>query len=157
MATLAGLLARPESSVPALIPGSEPLGRGRDTYELATRVMEVYNSNCRQIRAMAGAFDIPVAMLWQPTLAAESRELLGQEPEFRASMDPGEVSLQEAVWKLAEENAGGLYLWFGDCMNEAGFPCYVDYCHLNADGNRLVAIKMHAMLEFLGLPGRFNR
>ncbi len=152
--TLACLLGRSEASAPSLIPGSEPLGRDRDTYELATQVMEVYRSNSRQILAMAEAFDIPVTILWQPTLTAESRELYGQEPAFRAMIDPGEVSLQETVWKLAEENAAnGLYLWFGDCLDEAGFACYIDYCHMNGEGNRLVAGKMHALLDVWVVSG----
>lgn len=144
---LAGLLVHTEPGAPVLVQESEPLGRSADPGELASRTIAVFRSNCRQIRAMAGAFNIPVTILWQPTLTGGGRALQPDEEEFRASMDQGEVRLQELVWELARESSSdGLFTWAGDAAGDCDSSVYVDYCHMNAPGHRLVAESIAPLL-----------
>lgn len=148
---LAGLIVGPGSMAPVLSPDESRLGRSADPMELAEETVRVFRSNCRQIRVMAGAFDIPVTILWQPILAGESGSLQPGEESIKAMMDPEEVRFQEAVWALAEEaSEEGRYSWLGDAADDSDCTVYMDFCHMNAQGHRLTAGKITALVV---LPG----
>jgi lysophospholipase L1-like esterase len=148
---LAGLIVGPGSKAPVLSPDENHLGRSADQRELAEETIRVFRSNCRQIRVLAGVFDLPVTIVWQPALAGERRPLQPEEVSIRAGMDREEVMFQETVWALAEEASGdGGYSWLGDAAEYADRAVYMDFCHMNAQGHRLVARKL---AEVIALPG----
>ncbi len=145
---VADMLAGADPAPAVILEGSSPLGRTEDPADLASRTMDVYESNCRQIRAIAAGFGIPVLLAWQPCPACGTRALSAAETSFLQEMDPGEVEYQRILGDSSRSRAErGLFVWMGDAADASGSDVYIDYCHMNANGNSIIASALAAGVE----------
>lgn len=121
---------------------------------LAQAVADVYLENYRIVGALAQDFGFSYGFFWQPVVSVGSKPLVGQEPEMLASMAPGHVELNDAVYRrieLAAEASPDLY-YVADVFDGRDEPLWIDPYHVTPEGNRLVAQRMLSSLRQITPP-----
>ena len=101
---------------------------------------------------MGRAFDIPVVIAWQPSLAPETKILDPREIHYLAEMDQDMVEFQRILWDSARAYSNtDLYDWLGDVNSGVIPPVYIDYCHMNSFGTAVVAAGLSPLVMSLGI------
>jgi lysophospholipase L1-like esterase len=117
------------------IEGKEPV--------LAKKVVDYYEANIRQVKALAKEYNFKVYFFWQPNLFNPLRQPVSYENDFFQSASPVFIETQRQVYFEAKKRFGhrqseGIF-FIGDVFNDISEPVYLDWSHISPDGNEIIA------------------
>jgi lysophospholipase L1-like esterase len=117
------------------IEGREPV--------LAKKVVDYYEANIRQVKALAKEYHFKVYFFWQPNLFNPLRKPVSYENEFLQNASPVFIESQRQIYLEAKRRfdhrqSEGIF-FIGDVFNDIEEPVYLDWSHISPDGNRIVA------------------
>lgn len=115
---------------------------------LAEDVVAEYLKVVEAVDRLAGAYGFRYLFLWQPTIFTEDRLLEGETdlPAPR-TRDPALRVLCRAVTEIARGAARPGMVVISDALKDRTGACYLDYCHVNEEGNRLIAGRIADLLQ----------
>jgi len=121
--------------------------------EHAEKIVQLYLANVQDIAALARAHNVTPVFFWQPDIYSTKKPLTEDE-KFILNEHPGFRLLAEAVHRKAAELAARpemkdvLYFDLSDALDDLGTdPNFMDFCHIDAAGNALVAKALSAHLQ----------
>ncbi|MCX7933802.1 MAG: SGNH/GDSL hydrolase family protein [Planctomycetota bacterium] len=128
---------------------------------LAVRTAEIYESNLREARRICEISGSRFAVFLQPCLftlrrplSAHEAQIAGQWPAAaRFCCEKTYPQLRERIARLQKEGFAAYDIT--DAFDTAAQPIFLDYCHVECDGNRLLAerIYQHILPLIAGASG----
>jgi lysophospholipase L1-like esterase len=117
------------------------------TDDLARAVVAGYLKNAELVEALARQHGFAYAFFWQPALYAGEKPLTPEEEKIKNR--EGSANLRELYAKtyaLARQVDRPGFYYVGDAFREHRGNLYVDFIHVQPEGNRLVAERMYERL-----------
>jgi len=126
-------------------------------------IVEVYLNNIKIITALGKAYGFVPLFFWQPVIYTKNNLTLSEKPY--AAEPLGKLYRQAHAIMQAEPGKFAPYNFFDISSLFAGAQeeIYLDYCHVNEDANRLIALRItgdllkimenHPHLGRAGIPG----
>lgn len=110
---------------------------------LAKKVVDYYETNIRQIKALAKEYHFKVYFFWQPNLFNPLRKPVSYENDFLQEASPVFVESQRQVYleakkRLEHRQREGVF-FIGDVFNGISGPVYLDWSHISPAGNEIIA------------------
>jgi lysophospholipase L1-like esterase len=133
--------------------GRKGLPRVPDTQlpDRGNQTLNNYLQNLKIIRMLGETYRFKVCAFWQPSLIYGHKPLVPYERQFL------ELSTTEAfpfaalapVYREAAQRSQheGQFVFLGDIFDDSSQPLYLDWVHLNPEGNQLVAQVMARQLD----------
>lgn len=143
---VSGLLDQQETgdSIPTWAGGDSRVDVGR----LSEGIISVYSGNCRIVRALGDEYGFASAFFWQPYLGSGGGRVLSPaERNVAEEMEDGDLTpLLESTYSRASALEGSVpgFADISGCLDMAAGEYFVfgDFCHINAEGNRIVVETM---------------
>ncbi len=135
---------------------SRPLGRtlprvsSDQLPERATATLDNYAENLKIARKLGEAYGFKVCAFWQPALIYGHKPPVAYEQQFLdLAAKPAYSFLPLApVYREAEQRAQvGQFVFLGNIFDSLPQPIYLDWVHLNPNGNEIVASTVAVHLE----------
>ena len=109
--------------------------------------IDAYEAHIRQVTALAREYGFQAYFFWQPNLFSLSRTVeIPFERGVITSSSPTLVASQQAVYQAARERLSGRedenIFFLGNIFDETDEPVYIDWHHLGANGNEIIAREM---------------
>ncbi len=124
---------------------------------LADAVLNCALGNYRIALSLGSGFGFDCLFLWHPLLVVTDKPLTETEKLIRQDAMSDSVGSEQIrrTWSLASElSTGGVVPGFTDisgALDDCTLQCYIDPCHLNGTGNRIVAESMFVRILQLNL------
>ena len=121
----------------------------------ATDVLGYYEANMRHARALAREYGFEVYFFWQPHLYSMTRKVNSYEQKIIDRASPVLVESQQALYELAKaqfsnrENEGLFFI--GNVFDSVDEAIYIDWHHLGANGNAIIAEAIYLALLSQGV------
>lgn len=129
------------------------LNRNNDAYEVGSRLNATVNryfDNIKVLSAICVEYDVKCIFAWQPSIFTTSEDSLTQE-ELKLRNETPLVDYIKLTQMIFEDNRSELFgvvnLTGALDLKPSDDQYYYDWCHLNADGNRLVAKAISNLFE----------
>jgi lysophospholipase L1-like esterase len=114
--------------------------------------LETMLGNYSIVRALGAYYDFRCLFVWHPIIFCSDRTVTAQEVEV---LDPDYIALLRATWELAStisaENRVPGFVDLSGALDPCLLPCYLDICHLNSTGNRIIADSLASVILRSGL------
>ena len=121
-----------------------------DIYKNATAVLDFYEANIRQASALARDYGFKVYFFWQPHLYSMTRKVNTYEQKIIDRASPILIESQQVLYDLAKarfSNREDESLFFlGNVFDSVDEAIYIDWHHLGANGNAIIAETIHHAL-----------
>lgn len=119
--------------------------------ELAKQVLDYYEANIRQVRALAKEYGFKAYFFWQPNLMNPLRQPVAYEAGTMENESPVFIESQRHVYyeakkRLANRQQEGIF-FLADIFNDIPSPVYLDWSHTSPDGNRIIATAIFGMMK----------
>ena len=128
---------------PALDRKALPRVPQRQLAERASATLDNYTQNLEIAKELGKLYGFKVCAFWQPSLIYGHKPLARYEQDFlRLSREPTFFFQPlTSVYAEAERRArrDGQFAFLGDVLDGSSQPLYLDWVHLNPEGNGLVA------------------
>ena len=119
--------------------------------ERAQQTLNNYLQNLEIIRALGELYRFKVCAFWQPTLTYGHKPLVPYERQFleQSTTEVFPFAALEPVYRKAAQRSqqGRQFIFLGDIFNDQSQPLYLDWVHLNPEGNKLVAQAVARQLD----------
>ena len=133
-------------------------GRAGSTRPVAMNVPAVaqatitsYLQNIDLVDALSQRYGFAYTFFWQPVLFGGQKPLTQEEERLTSdSRWRGVRPLTEATYELARGQDRRHLYYVADAFREYRETLYVDFAHVQPDGNRLIAERMYEVLRHLG-------
>jgi len=114
-------------------------------------VVEMYEAHIKQVKALAREYGFKAYFFWQPNLFSLTRKNLNAyEKAMIDEASPVLVASQKKVYEIARQkfaNREAENIFFiGNLFDAPKEPIYIDWHHVGANGNRIIADAMLARL-----------
>ncbi len=109
--------------------------------DLLGRILTVYESNVRTIRALGEAYGFKTLFYWQPTVFDKSH-LTPYEQEQRESVEALQPFCRRAYELVSRKGDDGDFRDLCGTFAEVSRPVFIDWCHLSEWGNEAIAEQM---------------
>lgn len=125
---------------------------------ISKAVLECALGNYRVALSLGSNYGFDCLFLWQPLMAVTEKELAGPERLFWEGIiaDSTGTAQIRNTWLLASEAAEKEivpgFVSISAALNECSLQCYIDQCHLNGTGNKLIAESIFEEILQLDLP-----
>lgn len=126
-------------------PRGRPAVNGVDLPSLQNAVVETYLQNVRLADALGRSFGFETLAFWQPlSLVGNKRLTEEEERAVAADADSAAVEFARGVYQLAGAAAGGIpnFTSLIDVFADTDGFIWIDWVHVNPEGNRTVARAM---------------
>ncbi len=141
--------ALPHGAESDTIPAWSGGDAGADIDWLSDEIVSVYSANCGIVRALGDDYGFVSAFFWQPYLGSGegTRILSSTERNVAEEMETGDLSsLLESTYSRAsalEDSIPG-FTDISGCLDGSPGELFEfgDFCHINAEGNRIVVETM---------------
>jgi hypothetical protein len=110
--------------------------------ERALATLDNYSQNIKIANVLGKTYGFRVRAFWQPALIYGHKPLVDYEQEFQRLSSQPEFFFQPltAVYREAEQRErDGQFIFLGGVFDDVSQPTYLDWVHLNPQGNLLVA------------------
>jgi lysophospholipase L1-like esterase len=110
---------------------------------LAKQVVDYYEANIRQVKALAKEYNFKAYFFWQPNLFNPLRKPVSYESDFLQKASPVFIESQRQVYlearKRFEHRQSEGVFFIGDIFNDILEPVYLDWSHISPTGNKIIA------------------
>ena len=121
---------------------------GASTDDIARATLDNYLKNVELVDALAQRYGFAYAFFWQPALYAGQKPLTPEEERIRTREgSAGLRELYEKTYALARQVDRKNVYYIADAFKDYRGNLYVDFIHVQPEGNRLVAARMWDHLE----------
>jgi len=139
------LAARPPRPLGLGGPAAVTIADSIPVEQLSADVVRVYLANVEAARAMGARFGFSVLFIWQPILPEIDKPLAAEEVGMLANL--GDMSLTSEVYeRMRARSASSNLLDMQDVFAGDSAARWIDFVHLNPDGNRLVAARIESVI-----------
>jgi len=110
----------------------------------AREIVDIYEGDLRILKALSEEFDFEYRVFWQPVLLTGNKRLTREEQIIYDSQSSFLLQLYkecELLTKALEQEYDNFYC-ITDVFNDVPQTVYQDYCHLNALGDSLIAVRI---------------
>ncbi|OPX30535.1 MAG: hypothetical protein B1H09_04635, partial [Gemmatimonadaceae bacterium 4484_173] len=117
--------------------------------QFAVEIMDIYEADLRILKALSLEFNFEYSVFWQPVLFTGNKPLT---PEETAIYESQNVFLRQ-LYKECEciaiqlDNTNDHFHCITNVFNEVDETVYQDYCHLNALGDSLIAVRILSSIQ----------
>ena len=118
--------------------------------ERAVATLDNYSENLKIANVLGKTYGFRVCAFWQPALIYGRKPLVDYEQEFQRLSSQPEFFFQPlaAVYREAEQRErDGQFIFLGGVFDGVSQAAYLDWVHLNPQGNLLVAQAIAHHLE----------
>ncbi len=120
--------------------------------ENAKATLDVWEANIRQVRALGREYGFRSFFFWQPHQLSGTRDPVGEWEAHKLDVvSPGLLESQRVLFEMAERRLAGredegIY-FLGHAFDDVREPLYIDWHHVSAKGNEIIAQKMAEALK----------
>ena len=117
----------------------------------AEKVINIYAHRIKQIKAISKEYDFKAYFFWQPYLMSNIKKPVTFEQKIVDSKPPKLIKGITRAYDFARthfegQEAGNIY-FIADIFKDVEHPVYMDDCHVDARGNKIIASKIIALLH----------
>jgi hypothetical protein len=110
----------------------------------AREIVDIYEGDLRILKALSEEFGFEYRVFWQPVLLTGNKRMTQEEQIIYDSQSSFLLQLYKECELLAKalEQEYDNYYCITDVFNDVQQTVYQDYCHLNAFGDSLIAVRI---------------
>jgi len=122
---------------------------GQELKALTDNIAGEYILSYKMLQDLSRAYGFKFYMFWQPVSFTETVLDHGQKPKNDWE-ETNLIKMHDLARARMKDLALANYAYIGDVLLGHSVPVYMDYCHLNSEGNRMVAQAMFKHLKQAG-------